>query len=1028
MMKLKCSTSFPLFLCLFFSFYSNAQTNQDSIKGIINRYAQVTAFDVCNAQLTVSDTTGFRKGMRLILCQMKGATIKSANNSDFGTFNDLRNAGKYEINIVDSVAANTIFLGLYPKNEYDAGAAIQVVTYPYFNKVVVTDTLRAKPWDGGSGGFIAFDAAELVLNAPIIASATGFRGGGVKVFPNCDALEVYNDYFYDINSTSKQNGAPKGEGIAAVITNKECGRGPQGNGGGGGNNHKSGGGGGGHVGEGGIGGVQNHVSIIRNCNGNWPGIGGNLISATTFDKIFFGGGGGAGHNRENTNNRGGNGGGIILIRANTLTTNGKLIAANGEDGIKNSSDGGAGGGAGGTVLIMANQLIGATNLEAKGGEGGSTISITEYDFGPGGGGSGGRIMLSNSTGVTTVLTGGIAGKNITSRQSQGAVKGNDGISQNIANLKLPTSTDTVTRVLKIVGNPVAIRICEYQTTTFSVKAEGTNLKYEWQINRGSGFVPIVADTTFIGVGTPTLIINKPRTALNPFLFRCVVVGGCTQTNSVNSQSVGINILPAPIAFFTPIITFNTVQFNNTSSNGTSYMWTFGDGRTGRNRDTTITYTQQGEYNVTLKTINNCDTATYTVRLKLNGLPKAACESTTTSSCTPANIQFTNTSSNNTVSYKWLFPGGVPDMSTDVNPSVLYPTAGVYDLILIAINANGRDTLTKTGYIRVNTAPTANFRKIQNGNNPTVNFENQTVGATSFLWNFGDGTTSIESSPQHTYTTGGTFIVKLIATNNCGFTTKLDTVVFQSRPTATISANQVQGCSPFVVQFTGQNAANVATWAWSFPGGTPSTSTSANPRIIYNTEGIYSVSLKVSNTAGIYETMQPDYIKIQPSPKADFDFVVNGTVVKFTNKSTNATAYKWDFADLTSSNLQSPPDKTYFRNGNYNVTLQALNPYCGSAVVKQVTIFVVGTKDNQDTEGVLSVFPNPTDGKLFLSFKNQLTSDYQLVVSNPDGQILKKITLTRENIQTLDLDNLASGVYFLQFSNDQQRFVKRVVKM
>ena len=679
-------------------------------------------------------------------------------------------------------------------------------------------------------------------------------------------------------------------------------------------------------------------------------------------------------------------------------------------------------------MLLTNQLVGTIKVEAQGGIGGNTISIQEYDFGPGGGGAGGRIMLTGTTGITTALAGGQPGMNATTRQTQGAAKGNDGLVQNIANFKLPLSIDTVFRKLEIVQQPVAIQICEYQTTTFSIKAHGTNLSYEWQINRGNGFVPLAADTTFIGVGTSTLIINRPRTTLNPYLFRCVVIGGCTQTNSLNSQSVGINILPAPVSLFTPIITYNTVQFNNTSSNGASFIWTFGDGRTGRNRDTTITYTAQGDYDVTLRTINNCDTAVYTVRVKLNAPPKASFVSTTTSYCTPANIKFTNTSSNNTVAYKWSFPGGSPNSSTDANPSVLYTTAGIYDVILIATNTNGKDTLTKTGYIRVNTVPTSSFRKLQNGNNPIVNFDNLTVGATSFVWNFGDGTTTTEANPQHTYTTGGTFIVKLTATNNCGATSMQDTVVLLNRPSATISANQVQGCTPFMVQFTGQNATNVTSWSWSFPGGTPSTSTLANPRITYNTEGSYAVTLKVSNAAGIYETTQPEYIKVQISPKADFTFVVKDTLVTFTNTSTNATRYQWDFGDLMTSISPTPPSKIYLRNGNYNVTLQALNAFCGAAITRQVTVFVVGTKNIEDTEGVITAFPNPTDGKLYLSFKNEITSDYQLVITNTSGQILKNSTLTRDLIQTLDLQNLARGVYFLQFSNDKLHFVKRVVKM
>ncbi|MBL7818710.1 MAG: PKD domain-containing protein [Saprospiraceae bacterium] len=1026
MTKLNCKT-ISILISLFFSLCAHGQTAQDSIKGIINHYAKVSALDLCDAKLTVSDTTGFRKGTRIIMCQMNGAAIKSSNNSDFGIIEDLRNTGKYEVNFIDSVAANTVYLKLYPKNEYDAGSAIQIVTYPYYPKAVVKDTLRAKAWDGQSGGFLAFEADILTLNAPILATATGFRGGAVKAYTFCDALEFYNNYFYDLNTTSKQNGAPKGEGVASIIAGKECGRGAQSNGGGGGNNHKAGGGGGAHFTEGGIGGKQNHVNLIRNCIGDWPGLGGLPISATGNDRIFFGGGGGAGHNRENSDNHGGSGGGIVIVKANILTGNGKTIASNGEDGPSNTSDGGPGGGAGGTVILLATQVVGTVNVEAKGGAGGNTISIQEYDFGPGGGGAGGRSILSNSTGITTIITGGIPGKNAISRQNQGAAKGNDGLAQTFSNFKLPSSVDTVFRTLEIVQQPVAIQICEYQTTTFSIKAHGTNLRYEWQINKGNGFVPLASDTTFIGVGTATLIVNRPRTTLNPFLFRCVVISGCQQSNSINSQAVGVNILPAPISLFTPIISYNTVQFNNTSSNGTSFHWTFGDGRTSTSRDTTITYAIQGEYDVTLRTINNCDTAIYTVRIKLNSAPKASFESTSTSYCSPATVEFKNTSSNNSVSYRWSFPGGSPITSTDINPSVLYTTAGTYDVTLIVINGNGRDTITKVGYIKVNTVPSANFRKLQNGNNPVVSFENLTIGATSYVWDFGDGTTSTEASPQHTYTSG-TFVVTLRATNACGTSIKKDSVILLSLPSAIISANQLQGCTPFTVQFTGQNASNVGTWAWSFPGGTPSTSTLPNPRVIYNTEGAYSVSLKVSNAAGIYETTRPDYIKVRLAPKADFDFIITDTMVKFTNKSTNANSFIWDFGDFTFSSLQTPANKIYARNGNYNVTLQALNAFCGAAITRQVTIFVVDTKDLSDTEKGITTYPNPTDGKLYLSFKEKLDADYQLVVLSSQGQVIKNVALTRDALQTLDLQNLVTGVYILQFSNDKQRFVKRIIKM
>ena len=1008
----------------------SAQTIDTTISGIINRYARITAFDTCDARLTLSDTVGFRRGTRVLIFQMNGATIRETNNSQYGTINNLNATGKYEVNFIDSLAGNVAFLRFFLKNTYQTNAALQAVTYPSWRNVTVADTLRAKAWDGNSGGIIAFEAVNLTLNSAISASATGFRGGAVKVYSLCDALENYSDYYYPIGATNKNTGAPKGEGIAALIIGKECGRGAQANGGGGGNNHKAGGGGGSHLATGGDGGSQKHVNFIRNCNGDWPGVAGVGISTTEAERLFFGGGGGAGHNRENGDSRGGIGGGIIVVKANSLIANGKTVAANGQNGIDNLTDGGGGGGAGGTVLLLASQITGALNVEAKGGTGASTFSITEYDFGPGGGGAGGRILYTNAIGITSVVTGALPGKNSVQRIPQGATKGNDGSASALAAaFALPARTDSVSRKLTIKKQPTTTRICEYTTTTLDIQATGTDLSYEWQINRGDGrgFVPLSSDTTFIGVNAPSLLLFRVRTTLNPFLFRCVVTGNCSSRSTVASDSIGLIILPAPIAAFTANIAGNTVSFSNGSSNGARFIWDFGDGRTDTTASPTHTYTGQGDYIVVLKTINSCDTNIARQTIRLNTKPRADFTSTTTDYCVPASVAFTNASSNNVVSYQWVFAGGNPATSAAQNPSVVYPAAGIFDVVLVVTNANGRDTLRRTSYIRVNAPPATRFTSQINGNNPTVSFQNQTVGATSFSWNFGDGGTVTEVNPQHTYATSGTFVVVLTATNACGTTSYQDTVRRLSLPSATISASNPQGCSPFIVQFAGQNPSNVSRWQWEFPGGTPATSSLANPRIVYNTAGTYGVSLTVANAAGIYTTTQADYIKVVPPPVADFTFRVDSVMAFFQNNSTGATNYRWDFGDGTSSSDLNPPRHEYRRNGNYEVTLQALNSICGAATVRQVTIFVVGTSDVPNTEGSVLAAPNPTTGKLQLLFQPPPTIDFQLVIANANGQILKNQALSREAVQDVDLSEMPSGVYFLHFRTAQESFVKKVIK-
>ena len=1003
-----------------------------SISGVINNYARVTAYDTCDMRLTISDTTGFRVGTRILMMQMNGAITDGSNSSTFGAVAALNNTGKYEVNFIDSVSNKSVFLRFYFKNHYDQEAALQIVTFPTYTNAVVTDTLTAKAWDGETGGVIAFEANQLTLNAPVDASAKGFRGGGIKAYASCESLQNYNDYYYTLNTTDRSNGAPKGEGISAVIAGKECGRGAQANGGGGGNNHKAGGGGGGHIVAGGIGGEQKHVSDIRNCAGKYPGYDGKATTGLGDDRFIFGGGGGAGHNRESSNSRGGNGGGIIFISTNSLTSNNKKIMANGDSGNGGtmSLDGGGGGGAGGTIVLLSNQNTDSARLEVNGGVGGSTNSFGDYDFGPGGGGGGGRIVTRATTRLSTRLLGGIFGKNAIRREGQGAEKGKDAVLAVVSNFSFINSSDSISRTLIFLEQPKKLTLCEYQTTTLNIKARGSRVTYEWQIHRGNdfGFVPIVSDTTFIGVNTPTLILNRVRTSLSPYLFRCVIRSECASiTGVVKSDSVGLTIIPAPIAAFTANISYNTVSFTNGSANGITYAWDFGNGQTSSLRSPTYTYPVQGNYSVILRVTNSCFTRTDSVILRINALPKAGFTANTNDYCSPANVQFTNTSSNNAVSYRWLFAGGTPAVSLDPNPSVIYNVGGIYDVMLIAINANGRDTFRRSSYIRINAAPAISFEISRAPSSTTVAFLNRTVGASTYLWTFGDGTTSTEPAPQHVYRTTGVYQICLTATNTCGTASKCDTLTLLSLPSAVVSVNQAVGCTPHSAQFSGQNPSNVTSWLWTFQGGIPATSTDRSPQILYTTSGVYRVTLRVSNAAGFNTTTLDSFIRVQPTPIAKFIVTsIDSTLATFENQSSNATTYRWDFGDGTGSGEYSPPPHRYYRNRNYTVTLQALNNVCGAITTQPVPIFVVGT---EDTEGsALAIFPNPTDGNVTIHIKISLGVGATIAVSNIAGQIIKRVNLSTESVQNLDFNDLPKGIYFLQFRNEKGNFVKKIIKI
>jgi hypothetical protein len=384
------------------------------ITGTINTYTSVNSLDYTNHSVNVNSTAGFVVGDRVLLIQMQGATIDAANNSNFGSVNNLNGAGLLELQRVCDISSDEITFENELVHTYNplnvSNAGIQLIRVPEYTDVTV-GAIGFPAWDGTTGGVVALVASGTVTLAnDIDISGMGFRGGAYEnqacVFPPASA------YFY---SQGDASGAKKGEGIASYLTSQEYGRGPLANGGGGGNDHNAGGGGGGNYALGGEGGERHNFTGFF-CTGTNEGLGGKALSALGYsalnNRAFMGGGGGAGNGNNNEGESGGPGGGMILIMANAIEGNGFTLRSNGEQPGNAGSDGGGGGGAGGTILLDVSSY-GTTplNLETQGADGGGSSYIASDCMGPGGGGSGGVVWLSTapSANVTTNVNGGASG-------------------------------------------------------------------------------------------------------------------------------------------------------------------------------------------------------------------------------------------------------------------------------------------------------------------------------------------------------------------------------------------------------------------------------------------------------------------------------------------------------------------------------------------------------------------------------------------------------------------------------------------
>ena len=395
---------------------------------------------------------------------------------------------------------------------------------------------------------------------------------------------------------------------------------------------------------------------------------------------------------------------------------------------------------------------------------------------------------------------------------------------------------------------------------------------------------------------------------------------------------------APLASpsFTTSSDGNTVTFINTSTNATSYSWDFGDGNGSTASNPMNTYPDDGQYTVILTATNDCGSETITQIVTTSSAPQAAFTTSGTSGCEPLTVNFTDGSTSNTTSWSWDFPGGTPSNSTEQNPSVTYAEAGIYTVTLIASNSTGNSTVTETDFIVVAPLASPSFTSIGDGN--TVTFTNTSTNTTSYSWDFGDGNSSTESNPVHTYSEDGQYTVVLTATNDCGSQTIEQVVVTSSVPQAGFTSTGTSGCGPLTVSFTDQSTSNTTSWEWSFPGGTPSSSTEQNPVVVYDVPGTYSVTLVASNNSGATNATEVDLVNVIPLPTVGFTTEIDGSQVIFNNTTTNATSYSWDFGDGNMSS-EINPIHVYEMDGQYEVTLIAENE-CGAVTTEVVIISIV----------------------------------------------------------------------------------------
>lgn len=236
----------------------------------------------------------------------------------------------------------------------------------------------------------------------------------------------------------------------------------------------------------------------------------------------------------------------------------------------------------------------------------------------------------------------------------------------------------------------------------------------------------------------------------------------------------VRILPRPRADFlvsNPIIKFPLNTFNIVNQNiqaGLNYVWDFGDGNTSTNANPgTHTYVNPGTYTIQLVVFNAQCSDTLERIVVIEPPSPIVNFSGSGIGCAPFTLTFNNTTlyANR---YEWDFGDG--NTSNEENPSHTYTIPGTYSVRLIGIGDGGQDVLVHVDSVTVYEIPNAYFisqpRTVFIPSDPVVMF-NLSTGANQFFWDFGDGFTSTEISPEHYYTAPGDYTIRLIARNEFG---------------------------------------------------------------------------------------------------------------------------------------------------------------------------------------------------------------------------------------------------------------------
>jgi gliding motility-associated-like protein len=460
-------------------------------------------------------------------------------------------------------------------------------------------------------------------------------------------------------------------------------------------------------------------------------------------------------------------------------------------------------------------------------------------------------------------------------------------------------------------------------------------QYEWNYGDGnlSDTLAAVHQHTFFSTSTAPQDFQVSLIASTDF--------GCADTSMVE-----ITVYPEVIAQFAPEpegCSPLSVDFVNTSFGAATYAWSFGDGNEAFIPNPSNLFVNSldtiRDFNVTLVAQSGfgcTDTTSGTVTVF--PLPNVSIALNSVEGCFPADFEFANYTEGAT-DYLWQYGDGSESNNSDSLHTHTYVNTGTeLEVQTVTLTATTEYGCQDQQSIEVDVIPEiiAAVDFPQGGCSPyEAGFVNNTVGALTYYWEFGDGNFSQQESPTYVYeninSSDSTYNVLFVAQSLYGCA---DTLVYElpvlglpeAQFIATPAVQQFPEATIDVVNLSSANPGANFGWNWGDGNSDTSTDPDGIEGFTYETWGEYLVTLSVGNDICNDTTSQLVVIE-PPLPIASFEGEGIGCeplVVQFTNTSTYGVSYLWDFGDGTNSD-QENPTHVYYEPGTFNVSLTVTGP-------------------------------------------------------------------------------------------------------